>query len=241
MSGRGLGRARGRLRCPACAMHEPLCLCAELPRLRVETRVVVWQHAAEAERPSNTARLLALMLEGCALQSFGGPYGAPPRPAPEPGRRAFLLYPAPGAPVLSAGLAHPDPRPLTLVVPDGTWSQARRASRALQAHLPCLALPDGPATRFALRSPRADPRRLSTLEAVARALGIIEGHGTEAALLDAQRRMVERTLFTRGQLAPGDVTGGLDARRHAHAMQGREGPSEPQSAAPASGLEKESG
>lgn len=232
----GLGRARGRLRCPACLMHETLCLCEALPRLSTETRVEVWQHALELERPTNTGRLLALILPSCRLRPFGGPRGAPPEVELDPERRTYLLFPAPDAVVLTAELAHQDPRPLTLVVPDGTWTQAKRGVRTLQAGLPALRLPDGRPTQFALRSPRRDLDRLSTLEAVARALGIIEGHPVEAALLAAQRLMVERTLFTRGELSAAEVTGGLDARGHAHALSaGR------QSRMPASRLAKNNG
>ena len=68
------------------------------------------------------------------------------------------------------------PRPITLVVPDGTWSQAVRARRRIPglADIPCAALPPGLVSTYRLRH---DPRagRVSTLEAIAHALGVLEG------------------------------------------------------------------
>jgi len=52
---------------------------------------------------------------------------------------------------------------------------------------------------------------LATLEAIARALRILEpeGEAIEAAMLDVFRIMVDRTLWLRGQLSDEQVTGGL--------------------------------
>jgi len=199
-------------------MHTPLCLCPDLPRLETETEVVLLTHVTELDKPTNTGRLLDLCLPGARIEAVGGPEALRPELTFGPSRRAVLLYPDPDAPVLDLALAHHDPRPLTLVVPDGTWSQTRRLVRRTAGHLPRLALPDGPPSRFRLRVAAGGEDRICTLEAVARALGIIEGHPLEAALLRVLDRMVERTLFTRGVLGADAVTGGLDGRRHAAAM-----------------------
>lgn len=91
----------------------------------------------------------------------------------------------------------PTLRPTLLVVPDGTWRQARRMvarSETLRA-LPRLSLKDppvSPSVRCAL------PGRSSTISAVAQALGMLDGPDVEAALRSVQTMFVERTLRMRG-------------------------------------------
>jgi DTW domain-containing protein YfiP len=139
-----------------------------------------------------------------------GPAALPELEAPD--RQAVVLFPSPGAVCLSTLVDGP---PVTLVVPDGNWRQATRAVRRSpgMAALPRVTLPEGPPSRYRLRS-HPDPQRISTFEAVARALGILEpdGPALQAHLEAAFDRFVERSLFTRGQLAPQDVTGGIPAR-----------------------------
>jgi DTW domain-containing protein YfiP len=79
--------------------------------------------------------------------------------------------------VVSPGAgAPPAAPPRTLLVLDGSWPQARRMAQRIPAlrGLPRLALP-APATRVErMRTPpRADG--LATLEAIARALELLEG------------------------------------------------------------------
>jgi len=60
------------------------------------------------------------------------------------------------------------------------------------------------------------PGRLATLEAVAHALGILEGPEVESALLRVYRIMTERTLWSNGRVATADVTGGIPAGVQSH-------------------------
>ena len=72
-------------------------------------------------------------------------------------------------------------------------------------------LPPGPPSRYRLRcSP--DPTRVSTFEAVARALATLEGQAVCDALMRTFDIMVERTLWIRGQLPATAVTGGIPPR-----------------------------
>ncbi len=199
----GGGRARGSLRCIDCLMHPVSCLCGDVPRLPTETQVVLLTHALELGKPTNTGRLLQMSLPSCTTVPCGGPRQVPISIPPTPEFRTMLLYPGPQAEVLNANFAHRDPRPLRLLVLDGTWSQARRLAKRQLSRVPRVQIPDGPSTRFRLRGARDNPDHLCTIEAVARALGIIEGHRTEAALLRLFDTMVERTLVSRGQSSRG--------------------------------------
>jgi DTW domain-containing protein YfiP len=182
-------------RCAGCGLHAVACLCAELPRLAVRTRVVVLMHRAEARKSTNTGRLVPRLLEGAEIR-VRGDEGAPPR-APLPSGSRLLLFPEPGARLLSAADAVGEP--VVLLVPDGNWNQARRVGRrdddARGAEV--VALPPGPPSRYGLRrSPREGT--VSTLEAVARALGVLEGAAVEAALMDALDAFVARSRLAAG-------------------------------------------
>jgi DTW domain-containing protein YfiP len=64
--------------------------------------------------------------------------------------------------------------------------------------LVAVRLPEGPTRRFELRKhPQAE--RLSTFEAIARALGILEGPEVQQELERILHLKVERTLDTRGR------------------------------------------
>lgn len=208
-SASGNRRGQSPARCARCRMLARVCLCAELQARALATRVLVVGSRREFLQPTNTGRLVGLALLGSAVLPRS--VGEEPLSATdlgEPGRRTLLLYPAPGARVLAREPA--DPRAVTLVVPDGNWREARKLARrepALAA-LERVQLPHGPPSRYRLRS-HPDARFLATFEAVARALGILEGPELQAELERVFVRFVERTLWSRGRLRAAHVTGGL--------------------------------
>ena len=201
------GRAGALGRCARCRFHERLCLCDALQPLELATRVVVVSTAREIQQPTNSGRLVPLAVAGgeVCLQGSGTLSSGV---LADPARRAVLLFPAPGARIL--GREEPAGRALTLVVPDGTWRAANRmaAREPALAGLERVRLPDGPPSRYRLRS-HPDPDRLATFEAVARALGILEGREVQARLEQLFTLFVERTLFSRGRLRAALVTGGV--------------------------------
>lgn len=179
-------------RCAGCGLPEGLCVCAELPRLAVRTRVVVVMHRIEAVRSTNTGRLAAAMLSGATVR-VRGDRDAPAESAPA-GRR-LVLFPAEGARPLSAADAGDD---LVLVVPDGTWAQARRVHRRdpTARGAEAVALPDPAASAYGLRR-NAREGGVCTLEAVAAAMGVLEGASVEHALREAFTRWHERAQRAR--------------------------------------------
>ena len=189
-------RTRRLPRCAGCALPPPLCLCAELPALATRTRVVLLMHHVERRKTSNTGRLLERALPG-ALVRVRGERGAPP-PPPLPEGRRLLLFPDPStrARVLSPELVAGEDA--LLLVPDGTWGQAQRISQRdadARSAVP-VRLPPGPPSRYGLRrNPRAGT--VSTFEAVARALGVLEGPAVEASLMEIFDRFIERALRVR--------------------------------------------
>lgn len=175
------------LRCPRCRFPSPGCLCAALPRLRTGIEFVFVRHASERTRLTNTGHWAALALEGSAVVEQGVP-GAPLDLAPLAVEGGVALFPGPPSPP-------PRVRPRRIVVPDGTWAQARRIMQRVPAlrTLPRLALAPSP---FAPRLRRPTVAGgMSTLEAVAaalRALGEAEAASRLDALLEAGIALVAR-------------------------------------------------
>lgn len=192
-------------RCARCRVHVELCVCSLIRRVVTRTRVVLVVHHREARKTTNTGRLAVMSLDNSEMVVRG--HESDPQDAvviPE-GTRPMLLFPHPDARPLDA-VAHGDDRPVTLVVPDGNWRQASKIRKRVEgmSKIPCVVLPPGPPSTYRLRA-EAHGFGMATLEAIARALRILEGERgaeVERALLEVFDAMVERTLRTRGTLEP---------------------------------------
>ena len=202
-------------RCGRCRMHESLCVCSLMPRFTTRTRLCLIIHRFEDRKPTNTGRLAA----ECLTESEVIVRGHEGRPVDtfeaKPGTVPLLLFPHEGARDLRelVGLAEP----VTLVVPDGSWRQAFKMRQRVQGleSVQCVTLPPGPPSQYRLRFESHD-QGLATVEAIARAFGILEGPHIEEALLGVFGAMVERTLWARGEIATKDVRAGIPegAERH---------------------------
>jgi DTW domain-containing protein YfiP len=193
-------RRRLKPRCPGCGLTPALCACALLPSVRLATRIVVVQHVRERNKPTNTARLLARMVEGTTIAPWGmrePPFD--PSPLHEAGVDFRVLFPRGDAPVLDPQTLPPAPR-RGIVLLDGTWHQCTRMTRRVEVvrELPCVALPPGPPSSWGVRT-QHDPRGLSTFEAGLRVLELLEGADAVAPLRRAFEAIVARMLFMKGK------------------------------------------
>ncbi len=184
-----------RATCAACRRPLDLCYCEHVTPTQTRTRVVVLQHPREARVPLGTLRMLELSLPeariGRGVDFDGDPlvealYQEQPAP--------FVLYPGPGAQDLSE---LPREVPITLIAIDGTWSQAKALLRQNPrlAALPRVAFSPGSPSIYRIRRQPAE-HCVSTLEALARALDVLEGpEGRfEEALLAPLRALVSDQL-----------------------------------------------
>ena len=118
--------------------------------------------------------------------------------------RTFLFYPSENAVVLDKELVAQDPTPIQLIVPDGTWRQARkvhyRHPELKNVQRVKISAPKRPI--FQLRA-QHKPERMATLQAIAQGLGVIEGDRVEAELMKLYHAKVARTLIGRGLLRAG--------------------------------------
>lgn len=191
-SARGFRQAR----CAGCGLTAELCICSAWPPLEAPIRVSVVMPPSEARSASNTARLLQLWLGGSTLHVRGAGLASPEPLLRE--SRAALLFPG-GAP-----LERP---PLTtfehLIVPDGTWSQARRIERHwfAKSDLPRLELAPAWPSVYGLRRHAGG---VCTFEAVAIALGLLTDPELADVLLRRFAEWARRAqLLKLGGPAPG--------------------------------------
>ncbi len=171
-----------------------MCYCALLPRLETATRVVILQHTRERDMAIGTARMASLALANAELHvGVDWSHSAPLAAAlSDPARPPVLLYPGKDARDI---LREPPVGPVTLVVVDGTWAQARSVVRdnPVLGALPRYAFSAPEPSRYRIRrEPRAE--YCSTIEALMHVLGVLEGDPAKfrellvpfEAMIDAQ-------------------------------------------------------
>lgn len=190
--------------CPRCRRPARVCWCAHLTALDTRTRVLLLQHPRERDVPIGTARMASLCLPNAELH-VGVDWSevdAVARALRDPARPAALLFPGDGAIDVCA---HPPATPVTLVVIDGTWSQARKVLRVnpMLAALPRYAFtPPEPGQYRIRREP--DLACVSTIEALAYVLGALEGDAARfKAMLAPFHAMVDAQVQFRDVLREG--------------------------------------
>lgn len=177
----------GHERCPRCLFQRRVCLCAQIPTIETRTQIVIVRHHLEQWRSSNSGRLAHLALPNSVIVDHGGTKGPAVLP---PLEGAWLVYPE-GEPRHTA----PEPPPRQLLFLDATWSQARRMFRKINAlrGLPILRLPDAPMPSARLRESPGEGR-VSTIEAVARALRLVESEDSAHRLEEVFSLAVTRAI-----------------------------------------------
>jgi DTW domain-containing protein YfiP len=197
----GMGtRSKRSERCQQCRLHIPRCICSAIPRQDLATRLILVMHRREWNKPTATGPLALAVLANSELRIQG--YREEPLDFSDldtPERRTLFLYPGEGAPLLTRAFLAEDPRPVNLVVADGTWRQASRMGRRLPGleHAVMVRLPEGAETGWGVRK-ECHPEGLATFEAISRALGIIESVEVQESMEKLFALMVARTLQARG-------------------------------------------
>ncbi|MEI8079272.1 MAG: tRNA-uridine aminocarboxypropyltransferase, partial [bacterium] len=193
----------GRAVCPRCERPLVVCYCAHLHALSTQTRVILLQHPREQEMAVGTARMAHLSLPNSVLRvglDFAPDAVVKAELAAAPA--VYVLFPKPGARDLRELRGIPG---VKLVVIDGTWRQAKRLLRLnprLQA-LPAVAFTPSHPSEYRIRKQPA-AHCVSTIEALAEALGLIEPAGFAAEkLLEPFHAMVARQQWYQTEVGQG--------------------------------------
>jgi DTW domain-containing protein YfiP len=231
----------------------PLCSFANIASPAADSR----QNRREVKRKSNSVSLLRLCLPPSALHVMSGCHpgrrnleACPAYTAAcEQGRVPLLLYPRAGALTEAEVRARASAgAQFSLVVIDGNWTEATEISRALDTVMALFTLDVGKYKGlFSLRRPKEDGF-LSTLEAVAYALDVIEPTPASPQLLPPMLRIclqeVEFAVRRGGGVkhrphAPGYRAGLIDDVRAAAAAFGSSAKQEEEEACSAKQEEEE--
>lgn len=181
-------------------MNRLFCICDAMPTLGLRTRVCLVIHANELKKSSNTGRLALRALVNSEMRVRGELGDALDLSDILSERyRTFLFYPSKDAVELNEELLREDARPIQLIVPDGSW---RQAGKLLYRHpelkdVPRVKLGASKTPKYYLRAQHR-PEGMATLQAIAHALGVIEGAGVEAELMRLYDAKIARTLQAKG-------------------------------------------
>ncbi|WP_407331726.1 tRNA-uridine aminocarboxypropyltransferase [Enterovibrio sp. 27052020O] len=148
--------------CEHCGFHYN-CLCDQTPSLNSNVRIELLMHETEADRPTNTGRLLEAALPHCRRHIWHRK--TPPAELltllADPAVQPYLVFPSETARQLkevtagysSASYEEPYARPLHFIIVDATWQQARKMLRQSPwlEDIPTVALPEGLTTTYSLR------------------------------------------------------------------------------------------
>jgi len=159
--------------------------------LQTRTRIVLIQHVLEQTERSNTGRHAAAALSSVEVRVFGAK-DVPLKVDDLEG--ALLLWPG-APPFIPSGLEE------RLVVLDGSWSQSRKMMQRIPElrSLRRWSLPARPGRRSLRASP---PGGMSSLEAIAEAIAVLEGEEAGARVRSVHEALVRKQLADRGYVGP---------------------------------------
>ena len=120
-------------RCPGCEIRKPLCFCSLIPKIALQTRVMILMHTCEEVLTTNTARLAAKALTNSEVRIHGRrDERMITSDFIQPGRTSLLLYPSPISVELTPEFVSKIESPVHLIVPDANW---RQTTKPCPAHL----------------------------------------------------------------------------------------------------------
>ena len=115
-------RATKENRCPRCRINIDRCFCSYIIPVDIETPVHILMHVNEINLTSNTSRLAELMIPNCEIHIRGIREKVIPwdRILTETHQPLFV-FPCEDSVELNQELVEIFDRPVSLIVPDGSW------------------------------------------------------------------------------------------------------------------------
>lgn len=181
-------------------MHPERCLCNDIPQLDLKTRICLVVHYRELRRTTNTGNLAVRALVNSEMRVRGEDRkGLDLSDLLTDRYRTLLFYLSEEALDLTPEFVAADPRPIQLIVPDGNWRQASKVHyrhKELE-NVPRVMIKAANTAKYHLRAEHTE-EGMATLQAIAHAMGVIEGDQVKAELLKLYNLKLERTLLGRG-------------------------------------------
>ncbi|MBH47199.1 MAG: RNA 2',3'-cyclic phosphodiesterase [Halobacteriovorax sp.] len=193
---------RGLNRCPECQVPKELCYCARVETSQNKIPVTIIMHRRERFLTSNTAVVAARALSNCNIVLRGmKDQSASAEIEIDPNHVPLVLFPSEdaleiGSDKLKQYLGGRTPH---LIVPDGSWGQAKRVARRepVLADVQAVKLSNTGPSLYRLRR-QVMEGRLCTYEAIARALGDLESLELEQRLMKVMATMDHAHSMARG-------------------------------------------
>jgi len=181
-------------------LFEDMCICDLVEKITLNTKVTLMLHIKELKRITNTGKLINLTLDNKSIIVNGKKDEVLASDnIVNPDYENLILFPTAGN-TLNKEFMSTLNKPINLIVPDGTWRQAskmvrnnRELMKYKQVKLPSNIMESSERERLR-KNITLD--RVSTFEAIASALGIIEGKNIkekmEALYFEMVKRLLER-------------------------------------------------
>lgn len=188
--------------CSDCGISLDRCICSQIEELSLKTRLILLVHYKELKRTTNSGRLAVKALKNSEMKIRGKerePLDLTPLLTND--YQSLVFFPSEDAVELTKEVVASFKKPIQLIVPDGNW---RQASKVPQRHPELKSLP-----KVFLKIPNTAKDHLrkehsefgmSTLEAIARAYGVIEGEAVENKLLALYQLKLQATILGRPRL-----------------------------------------
>ena len=188
-------------RCERCAINISMCFCDIIRPIHTKTKTSIILHLKEYYLTSNTGRIANLCLENSDYYIRGKIDQSIEAEFSEKGQyEPYYLYPSEEAEILNQDFLNQRTKPIHLIVPDATWRQTKKFYKREPSllNIPHLKLPNSGASIYELRKQKNESG-LCTIEAIAQAIGIIEGPEAKKHLLDVLKVMNERVMQARAK------------------------------------------
>lgn len=190
-------------RCPKCRMHQLYCFCQHLVELKSETFISLIVHQKEYYLPSTTSYYTNLILPKTSEILLRGVKDSPINLEENLKLKGtpLVLFPDEGAEVLNEQWVKKNPGQYHLIVPDGTWNQAKKVCKREEVLKPLkkVVLEHNKHSQYYLRkAPSQD--KLCTMESIIMALSYLE---KDKSIIDKMdkffKMMVEHALKARSK------------------------------------------
>jgi DTW domain-containing protein YfiP len=200
-------------RCLSCRMLKSLCFCELMPKFKLSNvELILAIHYREARHTTNSGQLAAQIFlpSHTLVRGLPGEAGQQEEQKfqqliAEPGFDNLVLFPHEEAIPLPLG---PNDRKYRLWAPDGNWKQGKKIANRLLQQVPgarAVSLPFERLSTYQLRR-ESHPEKMSTFEAIARALSELDGNSELREQGDQIfQLMVHRALYSRGHITQDEM------------------------------------